>query len=126
VKRILLVDDSDSNRMVLGSLLEDEGLEVVSAASFAQAREQLAASGGAFDIVMVDQHLGDGLGSNLVPLVRQQAPGAKVMLISGSADEDVAKETVFDATVPKGRDFRDVLALMHELLSRSRSGGGTP
>jgi DNA-binding NtrC family response regulator len=126
MKRILLVDDSDSNRLVLGSLLEDEGLEVVPAASFAQARERLAAEGGAFDIVMVDQHLGDGLGSNLVPLVRKQAPGAKVMLISGSADEDVAKDTVFDATVPKGRDFRDVLALMHELLARSESGGGAP
>ena len=126
MKRILLVDDSDSNRLVLGSLLEDEGLEVVSAASFAQARERLAAEGGAFDIVMVDQHLGDGLGSNLVPLVRKQAPRAKVMLISGSADEDVAKGTIFDATVPKGRDFRDVLALMHELLARSPSGGGTP
>jgi two-component system, response regulator RegA len=126
VRRILLVDDSDSNRLVLGSLLEDEGHEVVPAASFAQARERLATHGGAFDIVMVDQHLGDGLGSNLVPLVRQHAPGAKVMLISGSADEDVASDAVFDAMVPKGRDFNDVLALMHELLSQQRPGGGTP
>jgi CheY-like chemotaxis protein len=125
MKRILLVDDSDSNRMVLSSLLEDEGLEVVPAASFGEARDRLA-EGGAFDIVMVDQHLGDGLGTNLVPLVRQQSPGAKVMLISGSADEDAARDKVFDATVPKGRDFRDVLRLMHELLARSQSGGGTP
>ena len=58
--------------------------------------------------------------------MRKQAPAAKVMLISGSADEDVAKDTVFDATVPKGRDFRDVLALMHELLARPLAGGGTP
>ena len=35
-----------------------------------------------------------------------------------------AKDTVFDATVPKGRDFRDVLRLMHELLARSQSDGG--
>lgn len=126
MKRILLVDDSASNRMVLGSLLEDEGLEVVSAASYAQAREQLTAEDSAFDVVMVDQHLGDGLGSNLVPLVRQRHPAAKVMLISGSAGEGVTREVVFDATVPKGRDFNDVLALMYELLARPPSAGGAP
>jgi two-component system response regulator RegA len=126
MKRVLLVDDSASNRMVLGSLLEDEGLEVVAADSYAQARERLTADGAAFDVVMVDQHLGDGLGSNLVPLVRQRVPAAKVMLISGSADEDVTGKAVFDATVPKGRDFNDVLALMYELLGRSSSGGGAP
>jgi two-component system response regulator RegA len=121
--RILLVDDSDSNRLVLGSLLEDEGLHVEEARSFAQAREKLAESGATYDLVMVDQHLGDGLGTGLVPIVRSQAPKAKVMLISGSAEDHAESGVVFDAAVKKGRDFNDVLALMKDLLARSAPEG---
>ena len=120
--RILLVDDSDSNRMVLGSLLEDEGLHVEEARSFAQARDKLVESGPTYDLVMVDQHLGDGLGTGLVPIVRTRAPRAKVMLISGSAEDHAESGVVFDAAVKKGRDFNDVLALMKELLARSTDG----
>jgi DNA-binding NtrC family response regulator len=121
--RVLLVDDSTSNRMVLGSLLEDEGVHVDEAASFAQARELLSAEGAAYDVVMIDQQLGDGLGSNLLPVVRARVPNARVMLISGAADEDLPPGVVFDAAVRKGRDFNDVLTLMRRLVERPPERG---
>jgi DNA-binding NtrC family response regulator len=116
--KILLIDDSESNRLVLGSLLEDEGMEVEEAASVAQGHAKLSAVGASYDVVMLDQHLGDGLGSSLVPVVRSRIPGARVMLISGSADEDSRDGALFDATVEKGRDFNDVLALVRNLLAQ--------
>jgi CheY-like chemotaxis protein len=118
VTKILLVDDSTSNRMVLGSLLEDEGLSVDEAASFARARELICAEGAAYDVVMLDQHLGDGLGTSLVPVVREHVPGARVMLISGSAEDDLQSLGLFDATVSKDRDFNDVLTLVRRLLEQ--------
>jgi CheY-like chemotaxis protein len=120
--KILLIDDSESNRLVLGSLLQDEGIEVAEAASMAQARELLSANGAAYDLVMMDQHLGDGLGSSLVPEVRARIPAARVLLISGSAEESLRGGALFDATVEKGRDFDDVLVLVRKLLSQPGEG----
>jgi DNA-binding NtrC family response regulator len=118
--KILLIDDSASNRMVLGSLLEDEGIEVEEADSVAQAREKLCAKGAFYDVVMLDQHLGDGLGTSIVPVVRAQIPGARVMMISGSGEEEMPPDVVFDAMVNKGRDFDDVMVLVRKLLAEPR------
>jgi DNA-binding NtrC family response regulator len=122
VTRVLLVDDSTSNRIVLGSLLEDEGLSVDEAPSFARARELLFAEGADYEVVMLDEHLGDGLGTSLVPIVRERLPGARVMLISGSAEDEVQSRAVFDAAVNKDRDFNDVLTLVRTLLAQPRRG----
>jgi two-component system, response regulator RegA len=116
MRRVLLVDDSASNRLVLGTLLEDEGLRVDEADSVAQARGMLCAEGAAYDVVLLDQQLGDGLGASLVSVVRARIPSARVMLISGSADCDIPPG-LYDAEVPKGRDFNDVMGLMRELLA---------
>src|SRR4051794_4863106 len=94
--RVLLVDDSNSNRAVLGALLTDEGMEVVHAGSSGAANGILEKSdpGAPFDVVLLDQHLGDGLGTDLVPIIKSLMPAARLVLISGSWGDDPVPSSV--------------------------------
>jgi CheY-like chemotaxis protein len=124
--QILLVDDSDSNRLVLSSLLEDEGLSVDTVSSFAEARALICASGADYDVVLLDQHLGDGLGTHLVPMLRERMPATKIMLISGSGGEEaIAAGVVLDASHVKGEDFEGLLAATRGLIAASRAARGS-
>ena len=116
--RLLLVDDSDSNRITLSVLLEEEGYEVEVAHNFAEARDRVAA--GKYDAVLLDQNLGDGKGTDLVPLVRARMPETKILLISGSVREDQVPLQGLDGVVIKGAAFPDVLQLVRNALGPQR------
>ncbi len=109
---LLLVDDSEGNRLSLGFMLEDEGFVVDTAASFAEGKA-LIESGGPYAVVLLDQQLGDGLGQDLVPLVRARHPDAKVAMMSGG-EVDV----VVDAHLVKGMDPAMMLSIVHRLAGR--------
>src|SRR5438105_7304557 len=104
---ILLVDDDEANRITLSALLEDEGFDVREARSMAEARGVLS-EGPSFAVVLTDQHLGDGLGSDLVPEIRSRLPDAKIVLMSGSIG-DVPLHEASDACFAKGNDFEELL-----------------
>ena len=113
---MLLIEDDESNRITLSALLEDEGFVVTEAVSCATARACIAAPDAIFDLVLTDLHLGDGLGTDLMPAVRQRFPRAKIVLISGSArPEDMPSG--MDALVPKGTEFSATLKVLRELLT---------
>jgi DNA-binding response OmpR family regulator len=113
---LLLVDDSDSNRAVLGSLLEEEGLEVDLAESFAQGRARVTAERPPYDVVLLDQHLGDGLGTQLVPVVRVAMPGTRILILSGSTGEERLAAEGVDAVLTKADDFSVILAAIRRVL----------
>jgi two-component system OmpR family response regulator len=81
--RILLVDDSETIRVTVAALLEDAGHVVTEAESLAAARGCLG--GAAFDVVLLDVHLGDGLGPTLIPELRATHPAATIALLTGDA-----------------------------------------
>lgn len=115
MKKLLVVDDDSSNRITITMLLEEEGFQVCDASSFAEAQAKVG-SDGPFDGVLLDQHLGDGLGTDLVPELRQRMPAAKLLLISGSIDERDRAEGEFDAYIPKGIAFPELLAQLQAAL----------
>ena len=116
--RVLLIDDDDGNRLTLSALLEGEGFDVLEAGSFAEARKLLE-SPPPFALVLADQQLGDGLGSELLPLVRSRLPQAKTVLMSGSAREALSAAT-WDGSFAKGEDFAELLQLIHGLCDVAR------
>jgi CheY-like chemotaxis protein len=61
--RVLFVEDEVALRSALSSYLRLQGVDVVEAGSFSEGRERLEESG--FDMLITDQELGDGHGSNL-------------------------------------------------------------
>jgi two-component system response regulator RegA len=118
--KILLVDDDESNRITLSVLLEDEGFAVDVAASFAEARAIAANEAARYDLVLLDQHLGDGTGTALLPELRARQPTARVIMISGSLADDAPVMAAFDAVLGKGAEFPDVLALVRATLDGAK------
>ncbi len=113
--RLLLVDDDEGNRVTLSALLEDEGFQVDIVASFAEATRLLEGGSAEYAAVLLDHSLGDGYGTDLIPLLRRALPGAKVIAMSGSVGADRMRQSS-DAELPKGLHFPDFLSRLHALL----------
>lgn len=115
--KLLVVDDDSSNRITMTMLLEEEGFQVCDASSSAEARAKVG-SDGPFDVVLLDQQLGDGLGTDLVPELRERMPAAKLLLISGSIDGRDRAAAEFDGYILKGVAFPEVLARIQMVVSQ--------
>lgn len=114
MKKILLIDDDEANRLSLSFMLEDEGYAVDVAGSCAEGRVVIDANDG-FDVVIVDYHLGDGTGVELLPLVRAKHPRARIALLSG----DAIKGAVVDVVLTKGMDPAVLLSTVRRLADQS-------
>ena len=116
MSQVLLVEDDESNRVTMAALLEDEGFTVEAAASFEEANRLLQASSARYDLVLLDQTLRDGWGTELIPVVRSALPKAKVLVLSGMAVSPATLDEA-DGALPKGVYFPDLLARLHSLLA---------
>ncbi len=114
---LLVVDDNAGVRLTLSAILEDEGFDVDGAGSVAEGRRKIEADGADYAGVLLDVHLQDGLGTELVPLVRARLPRAKVILLSGSAEAG-AHPCGADAELAKGGDFDELIAHVRRVLER--------
>jgi DNA-binding NarL/FixJ family response regulator len=80
--RVLIVDDHAGFRSQARELLESQGYDVVGeAADGEEARAAVGALGP--EVVLLDVHLPDGNGFDLVTLLEQQASGVRVVMMSG-------------------------------------------
>jgi CheY-like chemotaxis protein len=116
--RVLVIDDNDANRLTLAALLESEGFEITEASCLAAARRCLDAAP-AFELVLLDRHLGDGLGLELIPVVRAQSPSCKIIVVSGSGQPGESAATAgADGYFRKGEDLDELFDEIHALLGR--------
>jgi two-component system, response regulator RegA len=113
VNRLLLVDDDAGNRLTLSALLEDEGFEVTTAASFAEAASLIER--GHYDLAILDQHLGDGLGTDLATSLRDRQPKTGILLLSGSCDAATLPAFI-DSHLPKGVHVETLLTTIRKIL----------
>ena len=103
---VLLVEDSDAVRCTFAAVLEDDGHQVIEAASLAESRAVLAASTRdgvrrrVIEVAIVDLNLPDGLGTTLSTEIRSHHPEAAIVLMSG-ADPGPAVGAI-DLVVEKG------------------------
>lgn len=128
--RVLLVEDDPTSREVLALAIAGVPAEVVVAGSFAEARAAIRDAAGAhgrFDAWMVDAHLPDGAGAELLP----SRPQGTIALAHTAATD----AAVVDALVAAG--FAEVLvkplsalqvqaALRRALGSRAAARGVSP
>jgi CheY-like chemotaxis protein len=80
--RVLLVDDEQLLRKLLGRALSGPDFEVVEASSGPAALELFASQH--FDLVITDVQMPEMSGIELTRRLQQQAPGLPVVLISGA------------------------------------------
>jgi DNA-binding response OmpR family regulator len=109
--RLLLLDDSDLYRSTLMGLLEDAGYLVVEARRLSEARQRI--HDGPFDLAILDLHLEDGYGSDLIPDLRQHAPRTRLLLLSGQE----ARQHDADLMLPKSIDPGELLRQIDQLLT---------
>ena len=88
-RRLLLVEDNAVNAEMLAEVLQDCHMVLHHAASLAEARQQLAMA--AWDVVVLDWHLGDGCGEDLVDELRrrEQDAGLRTIVLSAESASSV-------------------------------------
>ncbi len=82
---ILLVEDNDLVRELVGELLETAGYRVIAAASGDEAL--VLAYDVAFDLLLTDVDMPGMTGPELAAALRETRPGLRVVLSSGYTDE---------------------------------------
>src|ERR671932_1375557 len=84
VLRVLVVDDDPDTRANLCDILEMDGLQVDTAGTAAEALRRH--DWPAYVAIILDRKLPDGSAEELLPRLRQLAPHAAVIIVTGYAD----------------------------------------
>jgi len=119
--RLLIVDDHQLFAQSLARLIigHDGEAKVAIAASVGEAGTALERFRP--ELVLVDWHLGDGRGSDVITLVRRDVPSAKVVVLTGSTEPAVVRAAMAagcDGFVTKDRAADELF----EAIRAARSG----
>jgi DNA-binding response OmpR family regulator len=122
VTRVLICDDHELMREMIGRLLREDGHEVVEAATVAGALVELAAA--ACDAIILDLHLRGESGLGLVARLRADAAlgSVPVVLVSGEfdgPDERQASRYGVAAVLPKPFEPEELTATLRAATGRA-------
>jgi len=90
--RLLIIEDDYGLNQMLTLHFEDQGYSVHGVHNCADGLAQLQHQ--AFDFVLLDQQLPDGLGIELLPQLLRAAPGLPVIMMTGQHDLELAIEAI--------------------------------
>ncbi len=85
-RRILIVDDNDTNRLILRSALAQTGAVISELADGQSALEALTAQPDHYDLVLLDRHMPGKNGIDVVAALQQQGQQMNTLLMLSSAD----------------------------------------
>ncbi|NOT33011.1 MAG: sigma-54-dependent Fis family transcriptional regulator [Candidatus Eisenbacteria bacterium] len=85
---LLLVDDEEAFRKLVGHELAHAGYRVATAANLREARETLRQR--TFDLILLDVRLPDGSGLDLLAEVKENAPATEIVMLTGHATVEEA------------------------------------
>jgi signal transduction histidine kinase/ActR/RegA family two-component response regulator len=86
LKNALIVEDSEVNRIIVDSLLKQSGIQADQAATARDARRLLTLN--KYDLILLDERLPDGLGTDVAREVRSNSLNAETTIIGISAASD--------------------------------------
>ncbi|MGB9664905.1 MAG: ATP-binding protein, partial [Ignavibacteria bacterium] len=89
---ILIVDDEDAIRNLLAEMLSLQNFQVFEASSGEEAKEVFNKSQQLIDLVILDFHLKDTTGEEILKFIRERNKEIPVFIASGVIDEDLAKK----------------------------------
>ena len=117
--RILLVEDEQALRQALLFQLEQSGYECAAAASLQEARRLLARAD--FDLVLLDIHLPDGSGLDLVRECHEGAEAAVVIMTSFPEVADAVRAVKLGADdyLPKPESREEMVTVVERALKRA-------
>jgi CheY-like chemotaxis protein len=121
---ILIVDDDETVLLVLKTMLERLGYRVLAARQAAQAFELLCANRGLVALAVVDVHLEQANGHELLSQFREVSPGLPAIISSGFSEELALVEACADrrtSFMQKPYDTAAVGRAVREMLDRCAS-----
>ena len=101
VARILIVDDDEADRIVLGTILERAGHETYFAEDGEEALREYG--GHAIEVVITDLHMPRVHGLELITVLTDLSPRPAIIAISGTGSDqlELAQAVGADATISK-------------------------
>ncbi len=110
--RVLMVEDQDDLRELIGSALRDYGVAVTTAAD-GVAAQALIESDEEFDVVFTDVRMPNGVcGVALAESIRETRPHARVILTSGFAPAQLPQLPPGVAFLPKPYRLKQLFAIL--------------
>lgn len=92
--KVLIVDDDDSVRLLFFKKLESYGFETIGASNSKEAYRYLEQHH--FDAVILDQYLGDGLGTELMNTIVEKSPFSKIIFLTAHDSVDLATKALLN------------------------------
>ena len=118
MERVLLVEDDQSDRIILENILERTGHEVRTASGGKEALK--IHMEGTIDIVVTDLHMPDGDGLELIEALRFLRPETAIIAVSGKGPRSLAeaeRKGAF-AAISKPIDPRELLEAIASAATR--------
>ncbi len=130
IKKVLIVDDNDNNRVTLHEMLSLKEIQSTEAKNGLEAI-QLLASGEKFDVVLMDYHMPFLNGVETIKKIRENLyPSAKdlpIVLLYSSPDDETVRKACDELAINhrlvkpiKMHDLYNVLARLHRIEEVSR------
>ena len=114
MERMMIVEDHSAFAQALELVLGANTR--ISHARTLQEGRALLRTGEPLDVVVLDLSLPDGVGTELIPEIRERHPLASVVVLSAREDiGEVASEAGADAAIPKETPLPEIIATLKRL-----------
>ncbi len=117
-QRYLLVDDDPLILGLLSSALQLKNIDVATAQNFGELERCLANF--RYDAIILDLGLGSEDGSDAIPMILRTAPYAKLIILTGTHDIELAANAVFRGATGLIRKNSDINITVDEILKQTR------
>jgi DNA-binding NtrC family response regulator len=112
---VLIVEDDPSLRLLCRVNLELEQYRVLEAETMALAIALVGSE--PIDVVLLDLHVGEELGLELLPYLRASRPEASVCLLSGTTENDPEQLEGVHAFIRKPFELEDLTSTVQRLVA---------
>jgi CheY-like chemotaxis protein len=116
MKNILIIEDDESIRTMIASVLEIEGYSI-SAASNGKHAIDIISKGPTPDIILLDMMMPVMNGWDFLDFIRSNAATAKIPIVVVSAYSEIAKSVKPQAVVPKPVQLKSLLSAIEKLVA---------
>lgn len=119
-KHILVIDDQESTRNIIGQMLTDKGYQVTSAADGEEGLTLFYQNPESFDLILADINMPKIDGFEFLKNIKQRSPASPVIFLTG-INEDVVKiigeEFKVDGIIRKPFQVDKILEVIKKLLN---------
>lgn len=121
---VVLAEDEEALRVLLGRVLAGSGYRVVSGRNGAEALEAARGQGGRVDLLLADLVMPRMTGAELAEALASEQPGMKVLFMTGHTDDALVQSRLVDGDVEliqKPFTSEDLLGHVRRLLGPARA-----